>query len=456
MLSEATNKKRRLIIGLLVVSLLVGVFLTQRRVFAIGANDLKQLDYSTSVTNGTGSFYQWGGQSLGTGITGSFQKLALYLSNAVMYNGIFKVRICEGNSISAFYGYGSGNNVCPTDLTGWQQIDQIEAREAGIVVFDFGNPFNFNANKFYLIDIEKEGGEGNLVTIYGASSDTAFVNGGGTYDSTFGTFGYLDNYPQFFRTYTDPVKDLYFNFAPAENTIEFVFPVNATSTADFESWHLNFSVAGIPPVEGKVKVNYGRDPNNYWNEYHDEINFIAYDNEIGEVAIMKGNLLSAGSWFAQGELIIGTSTVKITSPDIAFSVLGGGGYFENFYYGVPTTTWATSTLPIQITCDPEDSFFQYSLCKLAVWLFVPDSSQFNKFITLTDGIKNKPPIGYFYAVKSALEGLQSTSTKAFELNATSTGALASPIFNPLKTGTGFTLWLTFGFWLFGRIRHFEL
>ena len=240
------------------------------------------------------------------------------------------------------------------------------------------------------------------------------------------------------------------------NNISFNFPENATTTPDFESWHLNFGVAAEPPVAGTVRVNYGQDPNNYWNEYHDEVNFIAYDNEIAEVAIMKGNLLSAGSWFANGELIIGTSTVKTTVPDIAFSVLGGGGNLENFYYGAPTSTWATSTLPIQITCDPEDNFFQYSLCKLAVWLFVPDSGSLNKFSTLTDGIKNKPPIGYFYAVKSALEGLQSTSTKAFELNATSTGALANPVFNPLKTGIGFTLWLTFGFWLFNRIRHFEL
>lgn len=441
MLSEAINKKRRLIIGLLTLLLFVGLFLGQRTALAAGQSIDSQTDFST-LSEAKGAETWFGYQPLKTG------------SWSVATTTV-EVKIINNQSIPG-YPYAKfylGNN--PLIYATSKEPNSIPANSSSTVIFTFSgadinnliNNLNWNTStstRFLELKLS------NGYPQYRGSSDAG--------NCTQGVFGwYNDNYLPLSRTPDTQIDCIYYKIEqPYQNSIGFVFPVNATSTPDFESWHLNFGVAGEPPVVGTVRVNYGTDPNNYWNEYHDEVNFIAYDNEVAEVAIMKGNLLSAGSWFAEGELIVGTSTVKSTVPDIAFSVFGGGGYLENFYYEAPTTTWPTSTLPIQITCDPEDNFFQYSLCKLAVWLFVPDSSQFNKFITLTDGIKNKPPIGYFYAVKSALEGLQSTSTKAFELNATSTGALANPVFNPLKTGISFTLWLTFGFWLFGRIRHFEL
>ena len=440
MLLEAINKKKRLIIGLLTLSLFVGLFLGQKTAFGGQAID-SQTNFNT-LSEAKSAETWFGYQPLKSG------------SWSIATTTV-EIKIINNRSIPA-YPYAKfylGNN--PLVSAVGSVPDQIGANSSSTVIFTFSqsdiadmiNNLNWNTStstRFLEIILR------NGYPQYKGSSNAA--------DCTQGYFGwYNDNYLPLSRILDSEINCIYYKIKqPYFDSIKFVFPVNATSTPDFESWHLNFGVAAEPPVAGTVRVNYGRDPNNYWNEYHDEVNFIAYDNEIAEVAIMKGNLLSAGSWFANGELIIGTSTVKTTVPDIAFSVLGGGGNLENFYYGAPTSTWATSTLPIQITCDPEDNFFQYSLCKLAVWLFVPDSGSLNKFSTLTDGIKNKPPIGYFYAVKSALEGLQSTSTKAFELNATSTGALANPVFNPLKTGIGFTLWLTFGFWLFNRIRHFEL
>lgn len=426
------ENKRRYFIWLLTLSLICGALLPQRMAFAV----FSQPDADVLQTNFHSGIRETLGQPAENFVIGSgnFKLKFKTQQNSGVENpvlGFWK----DGNFIGAF-STNCGN--VGTDVFDgiWTFPDSCYSDVLAIYLKDF----EFETGHSYKIEVGMSNGK---AAFYGS---TANVNSNDwleycEYDCTPLTLYY---------------SDIYFAIGSYQDIIEFVFPVNATSTPDFESWHLNFAVSSTPPTAGKVRVNYGKDPNNYWNEYHDEINFIVYDNAIGEVAISKGNLLSAGSWFAGGDLIVGTSTIKSTSPDIAFTIWGGGGYLENFYYEVPTSTWATSTLPIQITCDPTDDLFQYSLCKLAAWLFVPKSTTLNKFSGLIEGIQNKPPIGYFYVIKSALEGFQSTSTKAFELNATSTGALATPVFTPLKTGLGFGLWLTFGFWLFGRIRHLEL
>ena len=163
------------------------------------------------------------------------------------------------------------------------------------------------------------------------------------------------------------------------------------------------------------------------------------------------------NWTANGYLlrcddgISCTEKTEVASTTIGFTISGYGAGTPSGTTQ-PTSTWATSTLPIQITCDPNDDFFQYSLCKLANWLFIPSTGVLDNFLTLADGIKYKPPIGYWYAIASVFQGVNSTSTPQFSL----TGVSEISIFNTIRTALIWIFWLFFGVYIFNRIKHLDI
>jgi hypothetical protein len=267
-----------------------------------------------------------------------------------------------------------------------------------------------------------------------------------------GAFYKCRTYQTCYPVSSDYVADAYFRIAAYSDFIEITFPENATTTPDFAAWKTNFSIKDTPPVYGSLKLNYGLSSSTLTS--FDLLNFEAYDNESAPANIPKALLLLPyTTYYAQANILDASSTVIATSTLIYFTTAGVGEFYENNYYAIPTSTIATST-PIQITCDPDDPWYTYSLCKLAVWLFVPSPATLNQFSTLGDTLKNKPPMGYFYRVKDALV-FSATSTPAFNLENAST-TLAASIYNPLKSGITFLLWLAFGFWIFNRIRHLDL
>jgi len=83
---------------------------------------------------------------------------------------------------------------------------------------------------------------------------------------------------------------------------------------------------------------------------------------------------------------------------------------------------------------------------------VPTSTSLNQFSNLKDLITTKPPFGYWTSIKNYLNNLSSTSTPAFTLTA-EIGNIT--IFNTLKTGLTWILWLFFGFWIIKRIAKFD-
>jgi hypothetical protein len=423
--------KKRYFIPLLTLSFIVGAILTQKTAF--GAGGFKQkIGDTISTSNLIQSIRQVLGTptenfTLGTDGAGKANLSIKFKAKSNSSTKQPQIYIWDGGSFD-FYPTNCGS-VADTFDGIYTFPDTCRKSPTGSFLKDYA----FQTGHTYKIQPYLSGGSGQF---YGASSDV-YPNGG---------IETLDYSPT-------PVVDLYFTLGTLiENLINITFPENATTTPDFSTWHAEFMVGNMPPVFGKIKINYGLSTSTL--NLSDEINFIAYDNNLAPVAIPKDTLLQAGKqYFANAEIIIGTSTIA-TSSIISFNISGGGGYLENFHYAIPTSTISTTTPPIQITCDPNDNLFQYSLCKLALWLFIPDAGTLNKFSTLTDDIKNKPPIGYFYAVKTAFNGLSSTSTKAFQLaNVT---PLNNSVFNPLKTGISFILWLGCGIWIFNRIRHIQL
>jgi hypothetical protein len=103
-----------------------------------------------------------------------------------------------------------------------------------------------------------------------------------------------------------------------------------------------------------------------------------------------------------------------------------------------------------LTCDPESGFFENSLCRLALFLFIPDMDDFSSIIETWDDIKNKIPLGYFTA---SIEKLETLSTETEE---TITFYIFGDFTNYIKNffTTGF--WILFGFWCFNRIKNLEL
>jgi hypothetical protein len=113
---------------------------------------------------------------------------------------------------------------------------------------------------------------------------------------------------------------------------------------------------------------------------------------------------------------------------------------------LPVTTCLMSTFPfIDIFSCIKDTL---------VYVFIPQSTAFDSFITLKDDIKNKAPFGYFTSAVSSMSDISSTSTPAFTLATSS--PIMTYIFNPLRTGLAWVLYLAGLIWLYKRLTNIDI
>ena len=94
------------------------------------------------------------------------------------------------------------------------------------------------------------------------------------------------------------------------------------------------------------------------------------------------------------------------------------------------------------------------LQNVIVFLFYPTSGSLSSFRDLYATFEDKPPFGYLSAVKSALEGLNTTETAAFTLQ--SMDVIDTYIFDPMRTALVAILWLAFAFMFFHRLKNLQL
>jgi hypothetical protein len=247
------------------------------------------------------------------------------------------------------------------------------------------------------------------------------------------------------------------------DSIQIDFPENATSTPDFSLW----SVSGYALDSGDtIEILSQATSSNTW--VIDGGRYLGDIGSFSDFVIVKNTSAIPDIYRAYATLYHGIDIVA-TSTEIVYTITGanpeiGGYYGESGYYPDTYPTSTASSSDWVITCDPTDPLFTRSICQISKWtldginallqfLFIPKSSDLNQFNNLKSALENKPPFGYFYAIKDALI-FNSTTTKAFDI-ASSTLAMVSPIFNPLKTGITFILWLLFAFWVFNRLRNFH-
>lgn len=336
--------------------------------------------------------------------------------------------------------------------------------------YDLELDYDLNPEKFYGLVIQDVYGD---TRVYGSTNAESYPNGV-CYDN-----------PEPYGIVCDTAPDIYFILSiEPQNTIEIIFPENTTSTPDFNYWGLSGYALATSTL---IHINWGISTST-WTGF---TNYIL-DNAGGfSVSAPKSFTIPIGTYYAVAWLTtcpapydlyadcipstwdypygLGLLTPLATSTQISFTITGENPYTGG-YYG---TYWPTST-PIStstsaewvMTCDPNDPLWKNSLCQITKWtlegikgllqfLFVPKQEDLAKFGELKSVLETKPPIGYFYAVKSALTGVGATSTPAFSLENAST-TLAASIYNPLRNGITFILWLLFGFWIFNRIRNLAL
>jgi len=148
--------------------------------------------------------------------------------------------------------------------------------------------------------------------------------------------------------------------------------------------------------------------------------------------------------FSDPDTIIQVATSSIQT--ITFTEGDFGGFFDT-----PTSTATSSQWTF--TCDPDEPAFNYSLCKLFKFLFVPSTDSLNRFQNIGDVVAEKPPFGYWNIIKGEINSI-STSTAAFTFTGMATLS-ENAVFSTIKSTLTAILWFAFAFWVLHRVRKFD-
>ncbi len=132
--------------------------------------------------------------------------------------------------------------------------------------------------------------------------------------------------------------------------------------------------------------------------------------------------------------------------------------------GVPTASIIDSTYITDNNCNITginvDVGFTLDLsplvngaCKVMVFLIYPSQDSLSSFSSLQGMVINKPPFAYFVQIKNALV-FDPSHSDTFTLETVS--PLTTNIFDPLRTGITWVLWVGFAFAIYKRSKHIEL
>lgn len=244
-----------------------------------------------------------------------------------------------------------------------------------------------------------------------------------------------------------------------------------------------FGYQGAPPQSPLFTGTYSTQ-NSYWNVISIEVSkhtltattsstFVAQNciNWIIATTTSSGTFtkdcysFNAGTYSYRAKFLnVSTSTYGIASSsswfynDGAYWIFNIGGTNP---YSYPLAAPEASTTPMEL-CEgiaPASMFdvaggVQWALCNISQWLFVASNVSVQNFQSLGNTFQQKAPFAYFYSVIGAFNNFSASTTPAFTLSS-STGAFNTSIFQPIKTGLTWILWLMFGVWCVKRIAKFD-
>ena len=230
-------------------------------------------------------------------------------------------------------------------------------------------------------------------------------------------------------------------------SISITSPENGTTTADFYTWGLDYVYYTTSTSTSVFTLNAYTYPDastttySTWSRY---LMFLPGDStSTRSISISKPYALTAGTYYADASLTSGTTTLA-TSTRISFDISGA-------YIPIPVPS-GEATTTLAINCDETSNFFTNSLCHLVNFLFIPRYDDLNQFSVLWDSIKDKPPIGYFTISLDAIHSLTAASSSTLEIPLYSLGDFTDTI----RDGLDVIVYGILAFYLFERIKHFEL
>lgn len=194
----------------------------------------------------------------------------------------------------------------------------------------------------------------------------------------------------------------------------------------------------VPGTIYWIKIN-RTGTGSFSNYYNFQLNT---SDVTGYTTLWRANTTAFGGW---GD----------ASPqELSYTLLGVdfGGGSQTVIFPQPTST-ATST--VYVSCDPNSSVFQYSLCSMFTYLFVPPPAAFTDFQNLGGKVAAKPPLGYFTLIQVALLNVSSSaSSSAYTLPDLT--PLDTPFFSPVRQVIKVGTWTALGFWIFHFARTITL
>ena len=247
------------------------------------------------------------------------------------------------------------------------------------------------------------------------------------------------------------------------------------------------SQVGSAPQNPFFYANYSISTTTSWNAFRLKVNQFPFSTSTAPLATFYSD-----TYLDHGNYQTGTSSIPIqtligtlqagkysytaeflSKEHSTGQTLQEGGYnFSTFWfwlgltsgnpyiYPLASTTASSTPMDLCVGLERPASIFnvvegvQWALCNVANWLFVPSGVSVQNYQDLTITFQEKAPFAYFFAVKNSLNSLSATGTPAYVLSST-TGAIGTTIFTPLKTGLTWLLWLIFGIFCIKRIAKFD-
>jgi len=396
---------------------------------------------------------------------------------------------------SSMYRYMPPNTYLRDYVIASTTVSYNYSQDSGVLNFNFGSDFQITNSGYYYILIDGYYSYfyllGKRISPYDCQEynlNTLFMmQGYSCFDCDFSDYylytpygnyltqiNYSDSFFQAYYSITlnSVAPSAFVNIIKPQNQTVITNQASTTPPYRFEFWGVDYYLPDAATgTTATLYLDYSSFPDEKIKYQEQFINLPIDDYTIStstQFYFGKTSFLPNGDYKAKAYIqyqLAGTTTQAIIySDDVFFSIseLGGISY----------STSTTSTIPIpnfeDICTAPQGGFLDYptqnityALCKVFSYLFIPNQEQQqniqNRFSSFQDIIKNKPPLGYFYKIKDALnQNITAGNATTTQVLNTSTTQAFSAVFSPLKAGLNWVLWLAAGSWVFIKIKNLNI
>lgn len=382
-----------------------------------------------SQTNNNDNFISLNGTSQSfTGVAGTIEKIFLTASSTAQQTLIAYDFYLQGQGSFKIYNTadcvgtyaGIFQNLTTTKTT--YELSVLSYKNLAGQCIQGGFPMSLGA--YYILDVSTFYVD-NPTTIYGTNTDEYTGGFCGEYNNPVLVCGNL--------------LDIYFRFETAPvNFITALYPPAGGNIQDFANWSVNFGT--ITDNSGTIKIKYKIYGAPDW-QFTDESGFVSFAGQSYDFNVPKSQTFAFNQSYVWQAFLYDNQNNLLAQAQTEDFIISQTGFYVNDYYTSPPTSENTG---LTITCDSTSNAFSYSLCKLAIYLFVPHTASVQQFGNLKTELENKPPFGYFTATADLLGDIQ-TGTSTLTIYSFSA-------FDTLRSGLNYLLYFLILFYIVRRMR----